>query len=520
MSCTDRHPGLTRKFARALAVSFAVGFLASCAAVDPPVTTALPAGDPSQPRTSPKPYRAGLVPAPTNDGASGNSKELLVLVAISGGGKRSAAFSYGVLQTLSAATVDIRGLPHPVMDEVDLISGVSGGAFTAAYYALHRDAMFAKRDLECSYENSFLYANFESYIWGLYLLPWHWGWMFDGSYGSNDEMARHYAEHLFSGARPTGDQCIEPKIKRAHGVTFGDLYDVGPPVLMIGATDITKGFVFPFNQDGFDLLCADLSDYPLAWAVAASNGFPPVLSSISLENHHNGDCRPANKWLLDIDLSPSRSDSREPDVVTFERDKLLEDVARQYLKPGTRKFAHAMDGGITDNLALRGLSDWITMHSDQMGTVLGQTKRILLIVIDGQSTLDPKTAESEAGPQFFDALNALISTSIDQYNVETLATAKRELDKIVGKIAEARPNNRPPTAQMVHLTIREDCNTVRRDNLLGLGTSLGLSSDDVDALIEAGREIADRHMARITSALDLERETPPVRVTCPVEGHN
>src|SRR3982751_1138159 len=70
-------------------------------------------------------------------GVESNSDKLFVVVTFSGGGKRAAAFSFGVLEALRDVKVTTPdGEQHSLLDEVDLISAVSGGAFTAAYYAL------------------------------------------------------------------------------------------------------------------------------------------------------------------------------------------------------------------------------------------------------------------------------------------------------------------------------------------------------------------------------------------------
>jgi NTE family protein len=66
-----------------------------------------------------------LVPSPA-------TPDLLVIVAMSGGGKRSAAFSYGALKGMRDLPVQTRFGPRPLLDEVDGIAGVSGGSFTAA----------------------------------------------------------------------------------------------------------------------------------------------------------------------------------------------------------------------------------------------------------------------------------------------------------------------------------------------------------------------------------------------------
>jgi len=50
-------------------------------------------------------------------------------------GTRAAALSYGVLEELARTEVVWEGQKRRLLDEVDYISAVSGGSFTAAYFA-------------------------------------------------------------------------------------------------------------------------------------------------------------------------------------------------------------------------------------------------------------------------------------------------------------------------------------------------------------------------------------------------
>ena len=85
-----------------------------------------------------------------------NSDSLLVILAFSGGGTRAAAFSYGVLEKLRATEIIWEGKKKRLLDEVDVISSVSGGSFTSAYYALYRDKIFA--DFESRFLKTILAA--------------------------------------------------------------------------------------------------------------------------------------------------------------------------------------------------------------------------------------------------------------------------------------------------------------------------------------------------------------------------
>ena len=75
-------------------------------------------------------------------GVPGNSGNLLLILSFSGGGTRAAAFSYGVLEELARTEVNINSRKRRMIDEVDIISAVSGGSFTAAYYGLFGDRIF------------------------------------------------------------------------------------------------------------------------------------------------------------------------------------------------------------------------------------------------------------------------------------------------------------------------------------------------------------------------------------------
>ena len=81
-------------------------------------------------------YRGKLMRVP------GKSDNMLMFVTFSGGGTRAAALSYGVLEELAKTEVVIDGKKRRLLDEVDVMSSVSGGSFTAAYYGLFGDRIF------------------------------------------------------------------------------------------------------------------------------------------------------------------------------------------------------------------------------------------------------------------------------------------------------------------------------------------------------------------------------------------
>ncbi|MGT2494317.1 patatin-like phospholipase family protein [Cupriavidus basilensis] len=72
-----------------------------------------------------------------------SDNENLVILAFSGGGTRAAAFSYGVLEFLrNTEVVGPKGNKSRLLDHVGVITGVSGGSFTALAYGLYGDKLF------------------------------------------------------------------------------------------------------------------------------------------------------------------------------------------------------------------------------------------------------------------------------------------------------------------------------------------------------------------------------------------
>ena len=82
--------------------------------------------------------------------------KIYVVLALSGGGTRAAALSYGVMEKLKATL--IQNGSRTLLDEVDVISSVSGGSFTAAYYGLFGDQLFS------DFKDKFLYRDIQSEI--------------------------------------------------------------------------------------------------------------------------------------------------------------------------------------------------------------------------------------------------------------------------------------------------------------------------------------------------------------------
>jgi NTE family protein len=194
--------------------------------------------------------------------APGNSENLLLYLTFSGGGTRAAALSYGVLEELRKTEVTIDGKKRQLLDEIDGISGVSGGSFTAGYYGLFGDRIFE------DFESKFLKKNIQGALAvRMFLNPLNWFRLSSTYFDRSDLAAEYYDKHIF------------------EGKTFGDIAVRKGPMIVMNATDMTHGIRVGFSQDAFDAICSDLSRFPVARAAAASSAVPILLSPITVRNY-------------------------------------------------------------------------------------------------------------------------------------------------------------------------------------------------------------------------------------------
>jgi NTE family protein len=437
--------------------------LAGCASVAP--QTNFPGTDLPSPSSAlldnRKGYEFGAL------ASNAQSPDIFVILAMSGGGKRSAAFSYGVLKGLRDTTLVIDGRQQSLLSKIHIISSVSGSSFTAAYYGLHREKIFK------NYEQDFLKRDIEAYIYGTLLLPWNWSWMFASARGTNDRMAEVYDRFMF------------------HGATYADLYRKGQPLILLNATEVSYGAPFTFTRSSFDTICSDLSKYKIARAVAASNGFPVILTPITLTSYLK-KCP---------NLQKAMSATLRPDG--FTRIAILDRIRANYIDPNKTWYLHLMDGGIADNLALRGILN--TMIGFRRGSAAEQNeqlrallpvRRILVILADGQAINDGNQARRPTVSGLRQIFNAVTNTQIDQYNYETMLLAKREFEDLAARLRtlRCRTGRRfgghrcdDVTTFLVRISLSDVRDTALRKRLQSIRTGLTIKSQDVDALVAAGR---------------------------------
>lgn len=302
-------------------------------------------------------------------------------IAISGGGSRAAVFSAAVLFELER---------YGLLQQVDVISSVSGGSFTAAYYVLSCDGAgscpptiegtkrprWDPQEVFPRLEKNFIMKWIINSFWIENIVRY---WL--SYYDRTDVMVGVLADTLYDTSWFEG-----------AGFKFRDL-NPQRPHLIINATNNTEGAhgtrTFSFTKGCFDELRSSIDHYSLAHAVMASAAFPAVFQSVTLR-----DFSYQEDWYI-----------------------------------------HLIDGGASDNLGITSLREILQGNPDK-------DSKKLIIVIDSH-TLGRGNDPRDPNPRSF------IDYFVDTNVIDAYQTLMAELR--LGKTDELQQWLEENNGKLIHI---------------------------------------------------------------------
>ena len=370
-------------------------------------------------------------------------------MAISGGGSRSAVFSAAVFFELRR---------YGILQQVDVISSVSGGSLTAAYYTLSCDQ--SDNPQECPptvegpprfiWEPEEVFSNLEKNFIGRWVLNWFWPdnilryWL--TYYDRTDVMVETFSDNLFDNS-----------ILGGEGFRFHDL-NPQRPFLIINATDNTRqatkdirsdnlNLDFTFTDKHFSKIKSSLAQYPIANAVMASSAFPAAFNYNTLRNYSADE----------------------------------------------KRYVHLFDGGTSDNLGLSALEKILSKIDPPSKRQPDKQIKLLVILIDAYRPTRGKSSRDPDPRSVFDFI--LDSNFIDAY--DTLMAKMRD-DKI-DKMISILNNGDSRSGKLIHFEF-DDLKEIRPDIyevLKNIDTSFSIESNDANCLKEAARILVASEMEKL-----------------------
>ena len=427
-----------------------------------------------------------------NESASGRSDELLLILTFSGGGTRAAGFSYGILETLADTEIMIGGKTRRLVDEIDAISSVSGGSFTAGYFGLFGDRIFE------DFETKFLKFNVQSELFGRLLSPLNWPKLASLFYERSELAADYYDELLF-----------EKK-------TFGDLLSSNAPLIAINATDIALGAQFTFHGIQFAPICSDLLSFPVSRAVTASSAVPGAFTSVIIENYAGSCDYEMPDWAARV-LHESYATTHR-----YRNAKNLE----TYLNAQKYPYIHLLDGGLSDNLGIRLLINATRNEGNIWNKLkeinLEETRNLAVIVVNAKNEMDTDFTQRNYSVPIIDTVGAASAIPLDEFSFESMELLRSNIADWQRSITAGRCREDSKTKKMVDSSDsdkRSECDArvylievsfnmlqdeAEREHLLNLPTSFHLEPEDVDRLKAAARTILGESKAFQALLNDLQ----------------
>lgn len=412
-------------------------------------------------------------------------------VAISGGGARAAALGHGALEALRETRIRWEGRDKRLIDEVDALTGVSGGSILAAYFALHGVEGLPR------FESEFLQAQLQVDMVSLVLRPNNLWRIQSPRFGRGDLLSEHLDERLFKGAR------------------FADLSrSPRKPFVTIYASDMGTGARFEFVQEQFDFLCSDLGSVTLARAVAASSAVPLVLSPITLWNHASPTSRAG------CGDPPARAIALAAQLGSGAVRRLAEMESLRATTPDglLRPYVHLLDGGLSDNVGALGPMDYIA----QFGSVIAGTRaagyrsvrRVAFVIINAETSARPPEDRRADVPGPLRTALALADIPINRNSSAALESKRTVLEGWRAEVAAAHARGQfdvfAADAQfyLIEVNLGDEPDLSLRERLLAMPTTLQLPPDDVAMLRRQGASALTQSADFKRLIQDLSREAP------------
>jgi len=401
-----------------------------------------------------------------------DADETFVILTFSGGGTRAAAFSYGVLEGLKETRLP--GTDKTLLDEVDVISTVSGGSFTGAYYALFGPKIFD------DFRERFLYRDIQKELVTELLNPITLFRLSSPYYSRIDLAFELYDRTIFESS------------------TVQKLADRGKrPFLIINATNLYTGSRFEFTGDQFNYIGSDILSYPIAGAVAASSAFPFLLSPVSLVNYPYPD-----NYKMPV------ADEMALKDYWYNKDRYYNAFNNtMYADKKDHHYLYLMDGGLADNIGLRAIHDLYVRGGIRKKINNDTIKRLLVVVVNAKTEAQQTFDRDESPPGLATVALKTCTVSMDNYSFETVESikhlfadriqAQNNVETCQQKLDEhCRDGFKVPelAGGKMKLYVADISFDNLTDNdekafLKHLPTSFHLEKDQVERLIKAGRRL-------------------------------
>lgn len=405
----------------------------------------------------------------------------LILITFSGGGTRAAALAESLLGELRDTTYVASDGRHSLADDVQVISSVSGGSVTAAWFGLHR-----AENLE-ELRRRFLAQDNMADLKANLVDPTFWFRLGFTSYSRIDALEHLLDKKLFGNA------------------TFGDINQPGHPFVVLNASDMAGGESFGFTPGRYDDICSNFDREPISIGVAASAAFPVLLTPVNLKDYSQntasscaGSVRDA-RWAEAFGASAT---APQLDLTAYRNARYTNDLRHRDPVFRDIRYLHLLDGGVADNLGIGAVRAMLTNSYDETGLLSaigsGYVRKLVVIVVNARSDPPSDLYQSGTGPGEWDQLQSVTSVPIDSAS-QNAQIVLRDLLTELARMPLAKGPNRFASLKVYGVLVDFDAiptdtpaHRKLRDDAKSIPTTWTLSADQLQETEDIGRFLLSR----------------------------
>jgi NTE family protein len=419
-----------------------------------------------------------------------------IVMSFSGGGSRAAALALFVLEELRRHPDGEPG--RTLLDDVVVVSSVSGGSVTAAQFGL-----FGAAGLDRLVPDFLALDNMATLEWQA-ASPVTWVRLVSGRYTRVQVVRDLFDRQLF------------------HGATFAQMVRPGAPMVILNATDMGSGEVFAFTSERFNDICSDMSALPVSVGVAASSAVPIVLSPVDLRNYAvgcTGNLPPA-QWISDM---LNKRYPRYLDVEELKRARYANALRHGPDAYRPIDYLHLLDGGLADNVGAHSLLDVLTSPHGSLRMLnainTGNVRRIVVIEVNARSDPSNSLSTQPETPGVLSMVNSVISNPIDA----ATAGNATELRTLLSELRDAA-SNAPPDALLGGTRVYDievdfdqflPDQTMLRDQVKNIPTAWTIKPADIEALDQAAQLLLHQHPCFQVLLFDVHDPAGNTSDACP-----
>ena len=316
-------------------------------------------------------------------------QDILVGLAVSGGGSRAATFAAGTLEALANIRVMDGGRERSVLETITHMSSVSGGSLATAYYAVKKpgksEAVLAAQGLSPAYQQFFasfkedMRKNFQLRAFGRQLMNFRVANPTKFAYSFADVWDADFFDGItLSGLYERERQGDAPQI-----IFNGTIYNTGRRLAL--TTLPPSDFAYDFTNElraklvakGQQFTPEGRASFDRSLQRAKNQFLPQTFEDIGIDHRQ-----------LPVSLAVVTSASFPPVVGPV-----------TYQSTGTPAYTHVGDGGLFDNLGTESLT---TLFLNKLNPNRPAAKKGLIIVIDASFPFDEGSAELDEKDKGFD----------------------------------------------------------------------------------------------------------------------